>query len=200
MDQPILLTDAQMQEYLATGYLVFTPTVPDGIHETIYNRLNEIIDEEPNPGNNILPRVPEMRHILNSPEVRGALISVLGEDYIEHPHRYCHPVWPVDEPPSEEEALAKLHKNSHQDGYTPLGHPRQHYSRYARIMYYPQDSPVEVGPTHVAPGTQYNKGLTDEDRERMIPVEGKAVTCSLGHFDIGHAAGINLRPQFRHMI
>ena len=129
MDEPILLTDEEIQEFLVTGFLVFQPSVPDGIHETIYNRLNEIIDEEPNPGNNILPRVPEMRHILNSPEVRGALISVLGPDYLEHPHRYCHPVRPVEEPLSETEAEAKLIKSCHQDGYTPLGHPRQHYLR-----------------------------------------------------------------------
>lgn len=200
MEDPILLTDEQVQEYLVTGFLVFKPSVPEGIHETIYHRLNEIIDDEPNPGNNILPRVPEMRHILNSPEVRGALISVLGEDYLEHPHRFCHPVWPTDKPLSPAEAEEKLRKNSHQDGYTPLGHPRQHYSRYARIMYYPQDSPVEVGPTHVVPGSQFNKGLTDEDRDRLIPVDGPPGTVSLGHFDIGHAAGVNQRPKFRHMI
>ena len=200
MDTPILLTDEQMQEFLVTGYLVFYPDVPDGIHDTIYHRLNEIIDEEPNPGNNILPRVPEMRHILNSPEVRGALISVLGEDYLEHPHRFCHPVWPVKKPLSPKATEEKLSKNSHQDGYTPLGHPKQHYLRYARIMYYPQDSPVEVGPTHVIPGTQFNTGLTDEDRGRLIPVTGKAGTVSLTHFDVGHAAGVNQMPKFRHMI
>ena len=200
MDDPILLTDEQMQEFLVTGYLVFRPKVPEGLHDRIYKQLNQIIDDEPNPGNNILPRVPEMRHILNSPEVRGALISVLGEDYLEHPHRFCHPVWPVHEPLSPEATREKVYRNSHQDGYTPLGHPRQHYSRYARVMYYPQDSPVEVGPTHVIPGTQYNKGLTDEDKARLIPLSGPAGTVSLTHFDVGHAAGVNQRPNFRHMI
>ena len=170
MTDPILLTDEQMREFIVNGYLVFTPTVPEGTHETCYRKLNEIIDSEANPGNNVLPRVPEMRHILNSPEVRGSLISVLGPDYLEHPHRYCHPLKPADESMSPEEAEKRLQKNCHQDGYTPLGHPRQHYLRYARIMYYPQDSPVELGPTHVIPGTQFNRGLTDEDRARTLPV------------------------------
>ena len=67
-------------------------------------------------------------------------------------------------------------------------------------MYYPQDSPGEVGPTHVIPGTQYNKGLTDEDKARLIPLSGPAGTVSLTHFDVGHAAGVNQRPNFRHMI
>ena len=98
MTDPILLTDEQMREFIVNGYLVFEPTVPEGTHEACYERLNQIIDSEPNPGNNILPRVPAMRHVLNSPEVRGALISVLGPNYLEHPHRYCHPLKPTEEP------------------------------------------------------------------------------------------------------
>lgn len=200
MTQPVLLTDEQMRQFIVNGYLVFTPTVPAGTHEACYQKLNQIIDAEPNPGNNILPRVPEMRHILNSPEVRGALISVLGPDYLEHPHRYCHPLKPATETVPAAEAEERLKNNCHQDGYTPLGHPRQHYLRYARIMYYPQDSPVELGPTHVIPGTQFNRGLTDEDRARCLPVAGQAGTVSLTHFDIGHAAGVSLLPRHRHMI
>ena len=200
MSEPILLTDEQMREFIVNGYLVFEPTVPAGTHEACYRKLNEIIDSEANPGNNILPRVPEMRHILNSPEVHGALISVLGPDYLEHPHRYCHPLRPVEEVPSLQEAEERLRKNCHQDSYTPMGHPRQHYLRYARIMYYPQDSPVELGPTHVIPGTQFNRGLTDEDRARCVPVAGRAGTVSLTHFDIGHAAGVSLLSRHRHMI
>ena len=42
----------------------------DGIHATICEKLTGILDEGPNPGNNVLPAVPEMRHILNSPELR----------------------------------------------------------------------------------------------------------------------------------
>jgi HEAT repeat protein len=200
MHEPVLLTDEQIRQFIVNGYLAFEPTVPAGTHETCYQKLNEIIDAEPNPGNNILPRVPEMRHILNSPEVHGALLSVLGPGYLEHPHRYCHPLKPVQEQVDAAEAEQRLRGGCHQDGYTPMGHPRQHYLRYARIMYYPQDSPVELGPTHVIPGTQYNRGLTDEDRANCLPVAGRAGTVSLTHFDIGHAAGVSLLPRHRHMI
>lgn len=200
MQDPILLTDEQMQQFIVDGYLVFRPSVPDDLHDRIYQKLNRIIDNETNPGNNVLPRVPEMRHILNCPEVRGALISVLGSDYLEHPHRFCHPLKPVEEIPSPQEREEKLLKNCHQDGYTPLGHPRHHYLRYARIMYYPQDSPEEIGPTHVIPGTQYHTGLSDEDRARAAPVAGEAGTVSLTHFDIGHAAGVSTLKRHRHMI
>lgn len=198
--EAILLSDEQMRQFIVDGYLEFTPSVPEGIHQTIYQKLCDTLDRGANPGNNVLPQVPEMRHILNSPEVRGALISVLGQGYIEHPHRYCHHLGAAAEKLSAEEAAAKLAKNSHQDGYTPLGRPRQHYPRFARIMYYPQDTPVELGPTHVIAGTQYNKGLTDEDRQRNVPWVGKAGTVTLTHFDVGHAAGVNLLDRRRHMI
>ncbi len=195
---PIPLTDEQMRQFIVDGYIMLEPSVPDELHGTIRRKLADILEAGSNPGNNVLPRVPEMRHILNSPEVRGALISTLGEGYIEHPHRYCHHLAAVTDP--DPEPAVKLAANCHQDSYTPLGRPRQHYSRFARIMYYPQDTPIELGPTHAIPGTQFHKHLTDEDRTQAIPMEGKAGTVSLTHFDVGHAAGVNLLNQPRDMV
>lgn len=192
-EKPKLLNDEQMRQYITDGYVVFKPEVPDEVHQRVREKLQVMVDDEFNYGNNVLPRVPEMDRILNSPEVRGALISVLGPGYIEHPHRFCHYIGPDAE-------MKSLEKNCHQDSYTPLGRPRQHYSRFARIMYYPQDSPVEIGPTHAIPGTQYHKKLTDEDRQNTIPMAGEAGTVSITHFDIGHAAGINEMKAPRHMI
>ena len=194
---PLLFDDEQIHEFIVNGYVVLNPEVPDDLHESILQKLQFVFEEEFNPGNNILPRVPEMYRILNSPEVQGALISVLGENVIEHPHRHCHYIGPGAEDGPPQRSLAE---NCHQDSYTPLARPRQHYPRYARIMYYPQDTPVELGPTHVIPGTHYNKAMTDEDRARPIPIAGKAGTVSITHFDVGHAAGINLLDQPRHMI
>ncbi len=93
-EDPKLFHDEQMRQYIADGYVVFKPNVPDDLHETIRQKLQLMVDEEFNYGNNVLPRVPEMDRILNSPEVRGALISVLGPGYIEHPHRFCHYISP----------------------------------------------------------------------------------------------------------
>ena len=191
--EPKLLNDKQMRQFVADGYVVIQPDVSDEVHKTVRDKLQYMFDEEYNCGNNVLPRVSEMDRVLNSPEVRGALISVLGHGYIEHPHRYCHYIGPDTD-------QTKIALNYHQDGYTPLARPRQHYPRFARLMYYPQDSPNEIGPTRVIPGTQYHKCLTDEDRQNGIPLEGKAGTVSITHFDIGHAAGINEVNKPRHMI
>ncbi len=193
LEEPKLFNDEQMRQFVADGYVVFKPEVSDEVHKTVREQLQIMEEEEFNFGNNVLPRVPEMDRILNSPEVRGALISVLGPGYIEHPHRHSHYI----APDAEQKTLAQ---NCHQDSYSPLGRPRQHYPRFARIMYYPQDSPVEIGPTYAIPGTNYHKQLTDEDRHNAIPIAGKAGTVSITHFDIGHAAGINRIKKPRHMI
>ncbi len=39
------------------------------------------------PGNNLLPAVAELAQIVECGALRGALASLLGADYILHPHR-----------------------------------------------------------------------------------------------------------------
>ncbi len=195
----IPLSDEQVRQFIADGYVILQPSLPRELHESIRRRLDESIpDRTGNPGNNILPLVPEMRHVLKSPEVHGALQTLLGPDYLEHPHRFCH----VEEPPEDPglDRAAKLAANCHQDSYTPLARPRHHHIRYARVMYYPQDTPDSLGPTHVIPGTHLNTTLNEAERARPLPVSGPAGTVSITHFDIGHAAGINLSGQRRFMV
>lgn len=199
---PILLNDEQMRQFLVDGYLVFQPTVPDGAHEAIDEKFSWLVENEPNPGNNILPRLPELNLVLESPEIRGAMISLLGENYLVHPHRYWHYLKPNDDqdPEDREGIWAQVKSQSHQDSYTPSGQPKFHYLRYARFMYYSHEVEEAHGPTHVIPGSQYHAGLSDEDREREMPVTGRAGTVFLSHFDLGHAAGVNVSGRVRHMI
>ena len=195
---PVLLSAEQIRQFIADGYLVLQPSLPANLHRAICHRLTAAIPESDNPGNNILPLVPEMRHVLEAPEVHGALLSLLGPGYLEHPHRFCH----IEAQQSADgiDYPAKLAGNCHQDSYTPLGRPRHHHIRYLRLMYYPQDTPQELGPTHVIPGTHLNGGLNDSERARPLPVRGGAGTVSLTHFDLGHAAGVNFSAQRRFMV
>ena len=196
--EPVLLNDEQVRGYIANGYVKIDLSLPGEIHEAIAKKLDIMLDRGPNLGNNVLPHAPEFRHVLNAPEVRGALISLLGKDYIEHPHRYCHNMPPADEVP--EDMAAAVGQRCHQDSYTPMSRPRQHYPRYARIIYYPRDTPFAHGPTHVTPGTQFHKVVSDQDRATAVPMAGPAGSLWITHFDIIHGAGINLTDATRHMI
>ena len=195
---PLLLSAEQVRQFIADGYLVLQPSLPANLHQAIWRRLAESIPGADNPGNNILPLVPEMRHVLEAPEVRGALLSLLGPGYLEHPHRFCH--IEAQQSTGGLDYPAKLAANCHQDAYTPLGRPRHHHVRYLRLMYYPQDTPQELGPTHVIPGTHLYGGLSEDERARPLPVRGGAGTVSLTHFDLGHAAGVNRTPRRRFMV
>ena len=195
---PVLLNDEQVRQFIANGYIKIDYTVPAEVHAAIARKLDQMVASGPNLGNNVLPQVPEFRHVLNNLEVRGALISLLGEDYIEHPHRYCHDSKPREEKPDD--IAAVVARQCHQDSYTPMSRPRQHYPRYARIIYYPQDTPIELGPTHVTPGTSCHKLVSDEDRFNALPMKGPAGSLWITHFDVAHAAGVNLTETVRHMI
>ncbi len=195
---PVPLSAAQVRRFIADGYLVLQPSVPADLHRTICRKIAAAVPGADNPGNNILPLVPEMRHVLESPEVHGALLTLLGPGYLEHPHRFCH--IEAQQDLGGLDYAAKLASNSHQDSYTPLGRPRHHHIRFVRIMYYPQDTPQELGPTHVIPGTHLNRGLSEAEKAQQLPVIGTAGTVSLTHFDIGHAAGVNVTGQRRFMV
>ena len=90
------LSDEQVREFVANGVLVLKsdPDNPD-LHRKIYDKMAWSIGHEFNMGNNVLPRVPELQRILDCPTVHGALVSILGDDYLLHPHRYMHPSEPV---------------------------------------------------------------------------------------------------------
>lgn len=129
------------------------------------------------------------------------MISLLGEDYVVHSHRYWHYLSPSDLDPDDHEATWKqVQSQGHQDSYSPSGQPKCHYMRYARFMYYSHEVEQVHGPTHVIPGSQYHAALTDEDRARAIPVAGRAGTVFISHFDLGHAAGVNFSDRVRNMI
>ena len=90
LDTNYLLTDEQMMQFITKGYLVLQNDMPDQLHQSIMNQINHVMHNEGNPGNNILPRVPDIQQLFDTPIVKGALSSVLGPDYYMHPHRHCH--------------------------------------------------------------------------------------------------------------
>ncbi len=186
---PVLLTDEQMRHFISHGYLLLHTDFPAEFHAAMNARIEEVMDQEGNPGNNILPRVPEVQEVFRHPVVRGAVCSVLGDDYITQPHRHCHFTSP-----------GRKVQSWHKDSYWGYARMRNHHQWWAMIFYYPQDVHAEMGPSGIIPGTQYYDKRPGDDTEQPLFMEGKAGTFALIHYDLWHRGGANLSTRNRAML
>jgi len=189
LDSKYLLTDEQMMQFIAKGYLVLQNDLPEQLHQGVMDKIYQVLHEEGNPGNNILPRVPDILEFFDTPVVKGALTSVLGQDYYMHPHRHCH----YNQPGNQAPGGGQWHK----DGY--WSSMRSHRPWWAMIFYYTQDITEDLGPTAIMPGTQYYEKFIGDRGETLLPT-GKAGTMVLVHFDIWHKASLNVSNLDRYML
>ncbi len=181
----LLLDDSRVQSFIADGYVVVKTDLPRDFHQSIYQQIEKVLTAEGNPGNNLLPRIPDLQQVFDQPEVAGALTSILGPGYYLHPHRFCH----FNRPGSEGQRL-------HKDSWSR----RHHRPRWAMAFYYPQDTPAERGPTGVVPGSHYQNRLDRGDEERAVALAGEAGTVAIVHYDLWHRATPNNTEQDRYMV
>ena len=180
-----LLSDAQMRHFIVNGFVTVTTELPAQFHDAVYEKTVSVFDKEGNPGNNLLPRIPEIQSVFDDPNVRGALTSLLGQDYYMQPHRHPH----YNPPGSGGQGL-------HQDG----GKRWSHHTRRLLVFYYPQDTPIELGPTGVVPMSHYfstgeGSGVSPEQ-----PVVGEAGTVAFANYDLWHRAMPNSSEKKRYMM
>ncbi|MFC5404109.1 HEAT repeat domain-containing protein [Cohnella soli] len=189
LDSKYLLTDEQMMQFITKGYFVLRNDLPLQLHQSVMKEIYHVFHEEGNPGNNILPRVPDIQQFFDTPVVKGALTSVLGPDYYMHPHRHCH----YNQPKNQTPGGGQWHK----DGY--WSSMRSHRPWWAMIFYYTHDITEELGPTAIMPGTQYYEKFIGDRGETLLPT-GKAGTMVLVHFDLWHKATLNVTDMDRYML
>ena len=180
-----LLTDAQMRHFVVNGYVTVTTALPAQFHEAIYQETMTVFDKEGNPGNNLVPRIPEIQKVLDDPNVKGALTSLLGTDYYMQPHRHPH-----YNPPGSQG------QNMHQDG----GKRWSHHTRRLLVFYYPQDTPLELGPTGVVPMSHYYSTREGSGVAPEQPIVGKAGTVAFANYDLWHRAMPNSSEKRRYMM
>ena len=110
-------------------------------------------------------------------DARGALASIMGDDYYLEPHRFVH----FNQPHSKGQTL-------HKDSFTR----RRHHTRWLVTFYYPQDTPLEMGPTGVVPGTQYTNVIPEDSYDREIGACGRRGTGR--DSELRHRASRNAQP------
>ncbi len=208
-DSSVRLSDEQMRRFICDGVLILD-SVPDAmLHQSILNKVQCVNTQDSDVRNNILPRVTELQQIIDSPTIKGALQSILGDEYMLGPHRLSVPIEPL--PPEERNLDLKGNEDGPPTGEGSRGftvwhkdklhHTRYHVPRFVFLFYFPQDTPVEMGPTRVIPGSHYYDHITREDHAfAYLPDRVKAGSCVLAAIDIEHAGMSNLTNQTRHML
>ena len=182
----VKLNDAQMGQYIRDGYVMLETGLPRKFHEELFRKTGEVFEKEGNPGNNLVPRLPDVGRVVGDPAVTGALASILGDDYFMEPHRHCH----YNAPGSTGQEL-------HKDSFTR----RRHRTRRVLAFYYPQDTTEDMGPTAVVPGSHYyntSDGALDAGGEVLVTVNAGAVV--IANYDIWHRGTANRSDRPRYMM
>lgn len=129
------LTDSQVVQFCRDGYLMFERVVPDEINR----RVSQFIAER----NDHLPLLNEdwfVEAVLLEPMAGGAVRSLLGKNFSlpigMANHRIRTPMGS---------------QNWHRDGGSRMGRE----VNVLQVFYYPQDTPLEMGPTEVLPGSHF---------------------------------------------
>lgn len=180
-----LLSDEQMRQFIVNGFVNVETELPPEFHDEIFAKTVGVFDKEGNPGNNLLPRIPEIQHVFDDLNVKGALTSLLGPDYYMQPHRHPH-----YNPPGSKG------QNLHQDG----GKRWSHHTRRLLVFYYPQDTPIARGPTGVVPVSHYFSTQEGSKVSPEQPVTGKAGTVAFANYDLWHRAMPNQTEERRYMM
>ena len=189
MSALILLTDAQVQAYLTNGYITVQTAHSPAVHQNIHRQIETLFATEGNPGNDILPKVPDLYQILRDPAVDGALQSLLGPSYLIHPHRHCH-----------HNPCGSKGQGMHQDSYENDQNVRHHRTRWTMAFYYPQDVSLDMGPTAILPATQYYNSSEQAYEREELPLCGRAGTVTIVHYDLWHRAMPNASDRDRFMV
>ena len=157
VNRTCLLDDAVMRRFIVDGYLQVQADLAAGFHARIREQIDAVLARKGNPGDDILPHVPEIQRVFDAPAVRGALTSLLGPDYAIHPHRHCHDHGP-----------GGSGQHWHKDDYVGDQNVRHHRFRWVMAFYYPQDVSADMGPTAIVPGRQFYNTVYDNDLARTV--------------------------------
>lgn len=182
------LNDEQMMDFVVLGYHLVELDLPDGLNEEICDELDQL---EENPLDTILDVVPQLQTVFTHPQLEGALVSILGDDFELSSHRH----WHLKPPQSR-------YMHWHQDG---INDRQVTEIRTLLMLYYPQDVEPDMGPTIVVPGSHFRNAPTDRmstyyNIKGQLPLTVKAGTVAVTVYSLWHGTAANTTDKKRHMI
>ena len=196
------LTDTQVLQFCRDGFLTLEGVVPDEINQRACDYLSGKIPANPcfipegfteadlerirnsHEPSTILLEDWFIEHVLLNRQLGGALRSLLGKNV-------GLPVLVSDhsiECPGPAQGW-------HQDADHIFG-PEVNF---IEVFYFPQDTPLEMGPTEIVPGTHFSAAQRDAEYEG-VPTGGPAGTFALHSQSILHRRGESTGKGLRHML
>ena len=125
-----------------------------------------------------------LEHVLLNPQLVGIMRSLLGRNVglpiLASHHRVVCP-----SPP----------QRWHHDADHLFG-PELNF---VEVFYFPQDTPIELGPTELMPGTHLGPSQRKEE-EAGVFADGPAGTIGIHHQSILHRRGVSTATGIRHML
>lgn len=128
------LTDTQVLEFCKQGFLMLESVVPHAINQ----RTSEFIEKHGH-----LPLLKEdwfVKNVLQNSQAAGAVRSLLGRNFALPIGMANHQI-----------ECPESAQNWHRDGGSRYSPELNHL----QVFYYPQDTPAEMGPTEVLPGSHF---------------------------------------------
>ena len=162
-----LLTDAHVHRFIRDGFLVLgLEELGAGFHENVYRAA---LERQPQTGlsDDLDAAMPELREVLDSATVRGALEGLLGRGYLRHPHSAAY----VESGAPDSTGAVPFDQGWHRDSYWGVQRVRHHPPRWLLCIYYPAAVTLEMGPTAIAPGSQYYALPADGDGSARPPAQ-----------------------------
>ena len=138
------LTDTEVLEFCRRGYLILEGVVAPETNE----RVNEFIRAHPYGSgggggfedDKLLAEDWFVAEVILNPQAAGAVRSLLGASA-------ALPTWMFNHRSTRPQPAQQWHR----DGCSRYGHAVNHL----QVFYYPQDTPLELGPTEVLPGSHF---------------------------------------------
>jgi hypothetical protein len=191
-DRGTLLTSAQVAEFVAAGVLGFDGIVPEELNRRAMKQFDEGVPQKPYAGMPLEKAYPEgsiVRELLDLPQVRGAIESLVGPDSLVD-HHALHVRTPA------ESSSQTLHADAIID--------TRESAFDIQIMYYPHEVTREMGGTLVVPGSHLRK-INEGSVGRYQNLRGQTpVVCPAGsirvlHHGIWHCGRKNNTDRMRYM-
>ncbi|MAE64663.1 MAG: hypothetical protein CMJ18_10390 [Phycisphaeraceae bacterium] len=182
------LTDAQMLDFCMDGYMMLERVVPDEINR------QAIAYTDRNPSGEPVSLLDEswfFDQVICNPVAAGAIRSLLGRDF----HL------PVLLSNHRREGFDDVPEKWHVDGNYRFNHELS----YLQVFYYPQDTPPEMGPTEIVPGSHFWRNQTRAmwHMNRILGSKKTAApagTIFITVYQIWHRAGMLRRPGVRNLL